>query len=103
MQSFIAIHTLGEKLWPENAMSGTLFYDHMFFCLKSLLYEVSGGNQVDGLPPAASTGEDSIGPAPVPYKCMISTSLIVMCSRSFYSFELLRSQKLRMIISFHFI
>ena len=69
-----------------------------------LLYEVPGGNLVDGLPPAASnTGEDVICPAPLPYKCMISTPLIAICSRSFYRNDLARSQKLRMVISFHFI
>ena len=29
-----------------------------------LLYESSGGNQVDGLPPVAHTGEGRIGSAP---------------------------------------
>ena len=32
----------------------------------SLLYESPSGNQVDGLPLVAHTGEDRIGPAPHP-------------------------------------
>ena len=38
------------------------------------------GNLVGGLPLVAHTGEDGIGPAPLPYKCMISTPLIEICS-----------------------
>ena len=34
----------------------------VFLSDASLLYEVPGGNLVDGLPPAASTGEDALGP-----------------------------------------
>ena len=41
VQSFIAIRTLGEKLWPNIAVLSKLDFQ------KSLLYEVTGGNQVD--------------------------------------------------------
>ena len=48
------------------------------------------GNQVDGLPLVANTGEDRICPAPHQYKCMISTPLIASSSRSFYRNSLWR-------------
>ena len=54
MQSFIAIHALGEKLRPNQAKLGTTCFMKMFGVAKNLLYEVPGGNLVDGLPPAAS-------------------------------------------------
>ena len=103
MQRAVAIHALGEELGRDKAkLSITLLVRKSCFCA-SLLYEVPGGNLVDVLPPAASTGEDDIGPAPLPYKCMISTPLIAMCSLAFYNNDFSRSQKLRVVISFHFI
>ena len=50
----------------------TRFHDHRGYHFKSwkeccsLLYEFPSGNLVDGLPLVAHTGEDSIGPAPLP-------------------------------------
>ena len=66
MQRGVAIRALGEELGPEEATCRRpCFYD-VSFAQISLLYEVPGGNLVDGLPPAASTGEDDICPAPLP-------------------------------------
>ena len=80
MQRGVAIHALGGKLWPKEAICKTTISSESQLILAargrilahldrllpnrriygftpfSLLYEVPGGNQVDGLPPAASTG-----------------------------------------------
>ena len=54
MHSAVAIHALGEKLCPDEAvfLNGDFMQNLKYG--RSLLYEVPGGNQVDGLPPAAS-------------------------------------------------
>ena len=59
------------------------------------------GSLVDGLPLVANTGEDALGPAPLPYKCVVATPLIEICSQPFYRNDLASSQKFGMIISFH--
>ena len=83
MQSFMAIHALGEKFCALQVFEIPDFVEFLRFCFifarvikislgffarfctnmrmsricgwTSLLYEVPGGNQVDGLPPVAST------------------------------------------------
>ena len=62
MQMGVAIHALGGTLCPNIAVlrNGNLVQNFIYSI--SLLCEVPGGNQVDGLPPAASTGEGGIGP-----------------------------------------
>ena len=58
MQSMVAIHALGGEPGPKVAVRfPNMFLQHVlsiYKLLESLLYEVPGGNQVDGLPPAAS-------------------------------------------------
>ena len=44
-----------------------VFQEFIAVIKTSLLCEVPGGNLVDGLPPAASTGEDDIAPATHPW------------------------------------
>ena len=89
MQSFMTIHAPGEKFCALQVFQIQDFADFLRFCLvyvriikisvvfagfctnrrisriygwTSLLYEVPGGNQVDGLPPVASTtGPGRIG------------------------------------------
>ena len=39
---------------PNKAKLGIISFTNMFVVAKRLLYEVPGGNLVDGLPPAAS-------------------------------------------------
>ena len=60
MHNLIAIHRVYEKLGPDIAIRLCTTIMHVFLSDTSLLYEVPGGNLVDGLPPAASnTGEGS--------------------------------------------
>ena len=56
MQSGVAIYALGEELGREEAKIYATVLMHTKFFSASLLWEVPGGNLVDGLPPAASTG-----------------------------------------------
>ena len=63
VSSFIQIRSLGEKLGPNKAkwfenikQFSRNFKKYQYFASQSLLYEVPSGNQVDGLPLAASTG-----------------------------------------------
>ena len=54
MQRGVAIHALGEKLGPDIAKRKSTIFMNKCWSGTSLLYEVPGGNLVDGLPPAAS-------------------------------------------------
>ena len=56
MQTGVAIHTFYEKPGPNIAIRIHTIIMNIFLRDMSLLYEVPGGNLVDGLPPAASTG-----------------------------------------------
>ena len=58
MQNLVAIHRVYEKLGPDIAIRIYITIMNAFLSDASLLYEVPGGNLVDGLPPAASTGAE---------------------------------------------
>ena len=55
MQRGVAIDILGEELGPNIANGISKRFRESVFDGICLLYEVPGGNLVDGLPPAAST------------------------------------------------
>ena len=55
MQRGVAIHALGGTLCPKEAVLQNDIFVQNFIHFMSLLCEVPGGNQVDGLPPVAST------------------------------------------------
>ena len=54
MQRGVAFYALGEKLGPDIAKWNIARFMYRCWICASLLYEVPGGNLVDGLPPAAS-------------------------------------------------
>ena len=89
MQSLMAIHALGEKLWALQVFHETQFariFNNLCFLSKtSLLYEVPGGNLVDGLPPAPSTRAGWFGAPTVPYKCGINGTLGLDLSSPVYT------------------
>ena len=93
MQRGVSSDTLCEDLAAKEFQHNEkilyfLLFSMIFLWLGLVCSSPPSGNQVDGLPLVASTGEDRMGPAPRSYKCVGGQPLIATCSKSVFRNEL---------------